>query len=95
MAKPDMFLALLLESGLHVLAVETPNASPFVLQSYAAAAEEYRRQWPPLISGNKPDGLPGALAELEALIQRPYTATRLFRSRLACFVTVIILLLHP
>jgi hypothetical protein len=48
-----------------------------------------------LISGNKPDGLPGALAELEALIQRPYTATRLFRSRLACFVKVIILLLHP
>jgi DNA invertase Pin-like site-specific DNA recombinase len=37
-------LALLLESGPHLLVVETPNASPFVLQIYAAAAEEYRRQ---------------------------------------------------
>ena len=37
-------LALLLESGPRLLVVETPNASPFVLQIYAAAAEEYRRQ---------------------------------------------------
>jgi DNA invertase Pin-like site-specific DNA recombinase len=37
-------LALLLESGPELLVVETPKASPFVLQIYAAAAEEYRRQ---------------------------------------------------
>ena len=37
-------LALLLECGPKLLVVETPNASPFVLQIYAAAAEEYRRQ---------------------------------------------------
>lgn len=37
-------LALLLECGPKLLVVETPSASPFVLQIYAAAAEEYRRQ---------------------------------------------------
>src|SRR5258708_21363696 len=36
-------LALLLESGPPLLVVETPNASPFGLQIYPAAAEEYRR----------------------------------------------------
>jgi DNA invertase Pin-like site-specific DNA recombinase len=37
-------LALMLECGPPLLVVETPGAAPFVLQIYAAVAEEYRRR---------------------------------------------------
>lgn len=37
-------LANILESSQPLVVVDTPGASPFVLQIYAAAAEEYRRQ---------------------------------------------------
>ena len=39
-------LALILECGPKPLVVETPNARPFVLQIYAAAAEEYPMRTP-------------------------------------------------
>lgn len=44
LTRSNAVLALLLESGPPLLVIETPTAGPFVLQIYAAAAEEYRRQ---------------------------------------------------
>jgi hypothetical protein len=77
MAKPDMFLALLLESGLHVLAVETPNASPFVLQIYAAAAEEYRKA----AAARLPSCAPRQLHDLHAVAVSPYDGATLVEGR--------------
>jgi DNA invertase Pin-like site-specific DNA recombinase len=44
LTRSTVVLCVILETGPRLVVAETPNAGPFVLQIYAAVAEEYRRQ---------------------------------------------------